>query len=357
MFFLASPQMYDPVAGDATQVVLVTALLAFLSVAAAVFSFSREVVKENQVYQRERQVNLKMLPYALAKIGVVIPIAIYQGLVWTGLFFLATQVPNGFSALPWFFITLALSALAGGLIGLIASGLGSSVPAAVSWAVVLVLPQLFLNGGIIPLGTFNPIASVISAGMPTRYAFEALVELSGYGQDLASDFCWAMPEGQRQALTDSDKQSCPCMGANIFSKCNFPGVAKFSDPVLSQAAPPKPTADSGLSTVPVQPTPAPGESVDQYFQAVKNYTLQLEIYHGSLGGFINGLDQYSNEISDWQRKNGLAVGRAEGLLSSQVDAYGPVFEGNPISNWLSLTWISLALVVLYTVVQKGKGIG
>lgn len=359
MFLFVPPEVYDPVLGDPTQAALVTAFLVFLTMMAAAFAFTREVVKEADVYRRERQTGLKTMPYVLAKVGVVILLAIYQGFLWTLAFFLATVVPGGLPALPGIFFTLVLAAIAGGIIGLLASSLASSVQTGIAWALLLILPQLFFSGGPFPLRNINSVGQALIAGMPSSYAFEALVAASGYGWDVANDVCWAMPGDQRQALTDAQKnQSCTCMGANIFSKCNFPGVRKFATPIVQQPAPAQPTPDSGISSIPVQPVLSPGETLDQYAKAVNDYTLQLETYQGSVGNYISSLTQYMSVSTDWQRQNSLAIGKAEGLIASQVDAYGPIFSADlVISRWLALVGISLILVVVVGVVQLGKGIG
>ncbi len=359
MFLFVPPEVYDSVLGDATQAALVTAFLVFLTMMAAAFAFTREVVKETDVYRRERQAGLKTMPYVLAKVGVVIPIAIYQGFVWTLAFFLVTVVPGNLPALPGFFITLVLAAIAGGIIGLLASSLASSVQVGVAWALLLIVPQLIFSGGPFPLQNINPVGQALIAGMPARYAFEALVAASGYGWDVANDVCWTMPADQRQALTDAQKNaSCTCMGANIFSKCNFPGVRKFATPIVQQPAPVQPTPDSGFNNIPVQPVVQPGETLDQYVKEVNNYTLQLETYEGSVGNYISSLTNYLGVSTDWQRQNSLAIGKAEGLIANQVDAYGPIFSADlVVSRWLALLGISLILVVVFAVVQLGKGLG
>jgi ABC transport system ATP-binding/permease protein len=354
-FLLISPQMYDPVVGDAAQVAFITALLAFLAMLVPALSFMREVIKENGVYRRERQSNLKTLPYVFSKVGMVIPIILYQALIWTVVFFLATRVPGGLSAIPGFYITLVLTALVGSLIGLLASALATSVQAGVGWVLLLILPQLIFSGGIIPLKRLSPVGQALTVGMPARYTFEALVTVSGYGTDLARDLCWALPENQRQSLTDQQKQPCPCTGINILSQCNFPGVRRF---FIAANQPPlvEPIPDTGLDTIPVQPIPRPGETLNQYVTDVNNYTLQLEAYQGGVSNYMNSLRQYMLASSLRQQQTSHAVGGAEALIAAQADGYGPIFNVNLISRWLTLLGISLVLMILFTVIQMKKRI-
>lgn len=352
---LISPQMYDPVAGDAAQVAFITALLAFLAILVPALSFMREVVKENRAYRRERQTNLKALPYVFSKIGMVIPIVLYQALVWTVVFFLAARVPGGLPAIPGFYFTLVLTALVGSLIGLLASGLATSVQAGLGWVLLLILPQLIFSGGIIPLKRFSPVGQALTLGMPTRYTFEALVTVSGYGTDLARDVCWALPENQRQSLTDQQKQPCPCTGTNIFSQCNFPGARRFFTPA-NQSPLAEPIPNTGLNNIPVQPLPRPGETLNQYLGDVNNYTLQMEAYQGNVSNYMNSLRQFMDDSSLRQQQTSHAVGGAEALIEAQADGYGPIFNVNLTSRWLTLLGISLVLMILLTVIQTKKRI-
>jgi hypothetical protein len=55
----------------------------------------REIVKEGEIYKRERLVNLKILPYVMSKIWVAALLAFYQAAVYTIVHFLAFDMPGG----------------------------------------------------------------------------------------------------------------------------------------------------------------------------------------------------------------------------------------------------------------------
>jgi hypothetical protein len=65
--------------------------------------------------------------------------------------------------------------------------------------IILMLPQIVLGGALIPIPGF------VSAPTSTRWAFEALMGITGPGSDIAADICWALPPDVRGAMTIDDK--------------------------------------------------------------------------------------------------------------------------------------------------------
>jgi hypothetical protein len=219
--------MNDPVAGDPERAPVVLGLLVFLAMFLAAMLFRNEIIQERDVFRREQRDSPLALPYILSKLWMVGFFALYQGLMFAAIHFFASGMAGGMRALLSYWMTFALVSLIGGLIGLIASAESRSYQVVPVWVLAMIVPQLFLSGSIIPLANLTPPARVLSWANPSRYAFETLVTASGYGRDLANDACWNMPEAQRSALSDAQKQSCACLGENIYSRCSFPGVHKF----------------------------------------------------------------------------------------------------------------------------------
>jgi energy-converting hydrogenase Eha subunit F len=290
-------------------------------------------------------------------LSLVIPIAIYQGLVLTVAYFAAVGFAGGLSAIPGFLITLVLTAIVGGIMGLVASALAQTVQAGTVLALALVLPQVFFGGSIIPTRDLSPVGQVISVIMPARYAFEALIPASGYGQDVAQDVCWAMPAAQRQAMSDLQKQSCTCMGNNIFSKCSFPGIRQAVTSLLDQPEPIEPTPDPAMDQIPVQPVLRPGETLDQYSAEINRYTLQLESYQGTVSSYLTGLRQFLADATTWQKLQSYAIGNAENRIADEINDYGPIYNVDPGSRWISLIGICVVLIIVFTSIlfRKGKG--
>ena len=109
------------------------------------------------------------------------------------------------------------------MLGLFASALAPNANSAPLLVIILMLPQIVLAGALVPLPTS------VSAPTSTRWAFEALMGITGSGSDVARDICWALPPDVRKAMTLEDKKAygCNCMGVNMLKQknCNYPGLA------------------------------------------------------------------------------------------------------------------------------------
>ena len=139
--------------GDMAQVMITLFLLTIYGVMVGGISQMREIVKEQDIYKRERLVNLKILPYVLSKIWVAALLALYQAAAYTIVHYLAFNMPGG--ALEFFqiYITMTLATLAGMMLGLFASALAPNASSAPLMVIILMLPQIVLGGALIPLPT------------------------------------------------------------------------------------------------------------------------------------------------------------------------------------------------------------
>jgi ABC transport system ATP-binding/permease protein len=159
-------------------------LLIFLVLLTSALLVQNEIFKERAVYQRENRTRSLAFPYILSKVWLVGALAIYQGLVWTIIHFAATGMTVGLQVLFPYGFTLFLVAFIGGILGLIASAVSRSAMMTTSWVLLFTLPQLLLSGSIIPLANLNSPFRLLSGVNPSRYAFEILLAISGYGQEL-----------------------------------------------------------------------------------------------------------------------------------------------------------------------------
>ncbi len=195
------------------------------SVMIGAISQMREFVKELEVYRRERLVNLKVLPYVLSKVWVASLLALYQAICYVGLQYLAFDMPGGFQEFIVIYISLILSTLGGMMLGLLASAVAPNANAAPLIVIMLIIPQVVLGGGLIP------VPPKISQVTLTRWAFEPIMAALGAGSDVAADVCWALPEDVRNSMSMDDKvaHGCNCMGVNVLREqsCNFPGMGKI----------------------------------------------------------------------------------------------------------------------------------
>jgi hypothetical protein len=182
-----------------------------------------------------------------------------------------------------------------------------------------------------------------------------LLTASGYGQAVLNDPCWQLDRAQRNGLNEQQKQSCTCLGSNIFTQCDFAGVRRSYNPAVNQPEPIEPTPDASL-TLPVQPQLQPGETAQDYAKAVDNYTLALESYQGSSDSFVSSMRQYLLADAAWQRDRSLAIGGAESQVELAVARFGNAFRSNLPFNWLALVLSGIFLIFLLGLIQRGKGV-
>lgn len=159
-------------------------LLVFIVLLTSALLVQNEIFKERAVYQRENRTSSVLFSYILSKVWLVGILAIYQGLVWTIIHFAATGMAVAPQALVLYAITIFLVALIGGILGLIVSSFSRTAMPTTSWLLLLTVPQLVLSGAITPLASSGLVFNLLSPLNPSRYALEALLVISGYGQGL-----------------------------------------------------------------------------------------------------------------------------------------------------------------------------
>ncbi|RPJ24185.1 MAG: FHA domain-containing protein, partial [Chloroflexi bacterium] len=313
--------------GDAAQTIITLFLFTIYGVMVGGISQMREIVKEQEIYKRERLVNLQILPYVLSKIWIAAILALYQAIAYTVVHYLAFEMPGGAFEFVLIYITMSLATLAGMMLGLFASALAPNASSAPLLVIMLMLPQIVLGGALVPLPTF------VSAPTATRWAFEALMSITGPGSDLAADVCWRLPPDVRAAMTleDKRKNGCNCMGLDMLRQesCNFPGLGKFYDPAVDQPAPVEPAAlplpppEPVLPERPVQPLDqSDNVAMADYFQKLQeweaqataiqdDYKQQIEAYQAQSEVYKSEVITYQTELAAWQVGQGSAVSPAE----------------------------------------------
>jgi hypothetical protein len=267
------------------------------------------------------------------------------------------------------------------MLGLFASALAPNASSAPLLVIMLMLPQIVLGGALVPLPTF------VSAPTATRWAFEALMSITGPGSDLAADVCWKLPPDVRTAMTleDKRKNGCNCMGLDMLKQdsCNFPGLGKFYNPAVDQPPPVEPTPLPPPPPEPVLPE-RPEQPVDQsdnvamadYFQklqewetqvtALQNaYKQQIEAYQAASEVFKSEAITYQTGLAEWQVGQGSAVSPAEFAVGKYyndlkwtiVNKNDPAaYFGKILKAWLVQLFIIVILFVAILFLQKRKDV-
>jgi ABC transport system ATP-binding/permease protein len=165
--------------GDAQKFLFV---MTFSAVMFGCINASREIVKEIHIYLRERAVSLGILPYLFSKIAVLGILCMLQCIALVLILNWAAPFGNGiFLGAFWeIYITLALAALGGLLMGLAISALVPNSDQAMSFIPVVLIPQVVFSGAIFPLTqVYLQIMSVVFVARWAMAAVGSSVHLNG----------------------------------------------------------------------------------------------------------------------------------------------------------------------------------
>ena len=176
--------------GDAQKILFI---MAFAAVMFGCINGAREIVKEDAVYRRERTVNLGIMPYMFSKIVVLGILCLLQSLVLVLLVNKAAPLQQGI-ILPSpveIYITMALTSIAGLMLGLVVSAFAPNNDRATSFIPIILIPQVIFSGIIFPLNT--PILQIIGSFFAARWSMAAMgstVGLHGDKLGSGSDFAY-----------------------------------------------------------------------------------------------------------------------------------------------------------------------
>ena len=281
--------------GSMPNVIITLFLLTVYGVMVGGLAQMREIVKEQDVYKRERLVNLRLFPYVMSKIWIAAILAVYASLVYMVVHYIAFDMPGGSIEFVLMFISLALATMAGMMLGLFASALAPNANSAPLIVVLLMLPQIVLGGALVPL------PEAITAPISTRWAFQAFMGITGVGSAVAADACWQLdpdPEVTADLQKSMDlafkNANCDCLGTNVLRQesCNYPGLGKFYNPVIDQAPPGACPLQEPVEPVrPPEPAlpPEPVEPVDQSDNvAMAKYREEVQVWRAEVDRINDG---------------------------------------------------------------------
>ena len=356
---------FDYYDGNMANVMITLFFLAIYGIMVGGMSQMREIVKEQDIYKRERLVNLKILPYVMSKIWVAALLAAYQAAVYTIVHYLAFKVPGGVMEFILMYITMVLVTFAGMMLGLFASALAPNANSAPLIVIILLLPQIVLGGAVIP------IPPSINVPISSRWAFESMIAITGPGSDVAADVCWKLDPDVRDSMSLDQKlaNNCRCMGINILTEesCNHPGIG-VRDFTLGGGGIPVPPVEPVL-VIPPEP-PQPQDQSDTI--AMAEYFAQLEAWRAEGKAaeekFNNELAAYKRDIGTYaesRKQLEQSVGIAEGLVRTfytglswayiDKEDTGAYF-GKIATTWFVQFFICMILFVAILYLQKRKDV-
>ncbi len=328
-------------------------------------AFMRELVKEREIYKRERMVNLRLSSYIFSKIWIALLLAVYQTICYTVIRYLAFDVPGGREEMLFFFITVFLLIMAGVMMGFFASALAPNANSAPLLLIMFIIPQMVLSGALVPL------PSAATAPASSRWAFQAAVAIGGAGSDVAADSCWKLSKDAQDKLTlDQKNAQCTCMGENALREktCNFPGLGSYYDAAIDKPDPAKPVdpgakpADPVFPEAPKQPADPNNNLLLQQYLAQLNdynkkvdqirsdYQKKIDAYQSAQEKYKTDLEAYQKDLTELKVKRAIAVGSAESTIRRYKNDYGWTFVNKndrpTYLNTLYTSWGAQALICL-----------
>lgn len=392
--------LFDVREGSIQNVMITLFLLSVYGVMVGGLAQMREIVKEQDIYKRERLVNLRLFPYILSKVWVAALLALYQSFVYVFVHYLVFNMPGSWLEFGLIYITLTLATMSGMMLGLFASAVAPNSNSAPLIVVLLVLPQIVLAGALVPLPGF--VTGVTS----TRWAYQGFMAITGAGSDVAADACWTLSEEEQKALTTEQKvTNCRCLGPNVLRECNFPGVAASYSSVVDQPPPsppdmeepqrpPNPPPEPARPEFPPQPV-RPADEADtiaqaEYFDALEKWQAEVEeiqsafdeeleswraevaiiqaqadAYPDQLNAYIEAQRNYQEQLALYEASRAAAILPAEETIRTIYPGFSWTFTNkeDPAAYWgvIGRAWAALGLVnlilfVAIVILQKRKDV-
>jgi hypothetical protein len=149
-------------------------IMTFASVLLGLFASVYEIVKEWSVYQRERMVTLRILPYILSKIIVMGFFALFQCLLFMIVIGLKVDYPSDGVLLPAIleiYITLVLGSMAAIMMGLLISAIVPNLNTVIYLVFLALMFQMIFAGVLFDLPGISSNASALTL---TRWSMEAM---------------------------------------------------------------------------------------------------------------------------------------------------------------------------------------
>ncbi|HKG42889.1 MAG TPA: ATP-binding cassette domain-containing protein [Gaiellaceae bacterium] len=134
-----------------------------------------QICTELPIVRRERLVNLRIVPYVLSKVAVLMPLLLLVTVAMLGILRAADRLPPaGLGTYSSLTVTLLLDAAAALALGLLASAAVTDPTQATLALPMLCFPAVLFSGAILSVPLMPTVGKVISYPMPTRWAFEGL---------------------------------------------------------------------------------------------------------------------------------------------------------------------------------------
>jgi ABC-type multidrug transport system ATPase subunit/pSer/pThr/pTyr-binding forkhead associated (FHA) protein len=173
--------------GDAQKILFI---MGFSAVLFGCINGAGAIVKETAIYRRERAVNLGIAPYLFSKVAVLGVLCLLQSAVLVLFVDIKAPLQRGVFLPPALeiYITLALTALAGLMVGLAVSAIAPNNDRAMSFIPIIVIAQVIFSGIIFPLN--NVVLKFLGIFFAAGWAMAGMGTSMGLHSDkLGADDC------------------------------------------------------------------------------------------------------------------------------------------------------------------------
>ncbi|MGC4875890.1 ATP-binding cassette domain-containing protein [Micromonospora sp. DT43] len=177
---LFRPGAFDPASPRPTVTVMILFWIAFGGFFFGLTYGLLQICTELPILRRERLAGVRLLPYLLAKVAVLLPLLALVDLALLGVLRGMDRLPpvggGDFAAL---YATLLLSSAAALALGLLCSAAVSDAAQATLMLPMLCFPQVLFVGAILPVPAMAAGGRWLSYAMSNRWAFEGLGHTAG----------------------------------------------------------------------------------------------------------------------------------------------------------------------------------
>jgi ABC-type multidrug transport system ATPase subunit/pSer/pThr/pTyr-binding forkhead associated (FHA) protein len=170
----------------------ITALLVVVALWFGASNSAREIVKEASVYRRERMINLRLGPYLLSKLVVLMSLCLVQNAMMLGILGIfspyhlqkrvnATTFVPILHSWPKAYVTMLAVSLAGVAIGLLISSIVENADRAASIVPIVLIPQILFSGSLVRWPDLFVAGRVVSFDVAGNWGVQAVGRASGVG--------------------------------------------------------------------------------------------------------------------------------------------------------------------------------
>lgn len=177
---LFRPGAFDPTRPSPTVTVMILFWIAFGGFFFGLTYGLLQICTESPILRRERLAGVRLVPYLMGKVAVLLPLLALVDLALLGVLRGIDRLPpvdgRDFAAL---YATLLLSSAAALALGLLCSAAVSDAAQATLMLPMLCFPQVLFVGAILPVPAMATGGQWLSYAMSNRWAFEALGHTAG----------------------------------------------------------------------------------------------------------------------------------------------------------------------------------